>query len=51
MTKEEVQNLLILIEAGARAISSQNPLDKAGAILSTAHDLATKVAKLVDPEE
>lgn len=53
MTKEEVQNVLILIEAGARALSSQNTLDKAGAIFAAAHDLSMKIAKMADsvPQE
>lgn len=48
MTKEEIQNVLVLVEAGARAISSQNSLDKAGAILATAHDLSVKLSKLAE---
>jgi hypothetical protein len=48
MTKEEIQNVLVLVEAGARAISSQNPLDKAGAIMATAHELSVKLSKLAD---
>lgn len=48
MTKEEIQNVLVLVEAGARAISSQNSLDKAGVILATAHDLCVKLSKLTD---
>jgi hypothetical protein len=46
MTKEEIQNILVLIDAGARALASQNPLDKASSIMATAHDLAQKLAKL-----
>ena len=53
MTKEEIQYVLVLIEAGARAISSQNPLDKASTIMATAHELSTKLAKMAEstPEQ
>ena len=50
MTKEEVQNVLVLIEAGARALAAQNPLDKGGNIMMTAHALAEKVAELAPKE-
>jgi len=45
-TQEEVNNLLALLEAGARAISGQNPLLQAANILGAAHTLAEKVKKL-----
>lgn len=51
MTKEEIQNILILVEAGARAIAAQNPMDKASGIFATAHELSTKLAKLSEPAE
>ena len=48
LTQDEVNNLLILIQAGARALSSQQgEMDKAGEILMVAHSLASKV-KLVN---
>lgn len=50
MTKEEIQNVVVLIDAGARALASQNPLDKAGAIMATAHELAQKLAKMADSD-
>lgn len=43
LTQEELQNVLILIETGARSISSQNPLDKAAEILIIAKDLSDKL--------
>lgn len=46
-TQEEVQNLLVLLEAGARAVSSQSQLLHAANVLTTAHNLAEKVKKLV----
>lgn len=48
-TQEEVQNLLVLVEAGARAISGQNQLLQAANVLAAAHNLAEKVKKLVPP--
>jgi hypothetical protein len=51
MTKEEIQNVLVLIDAGARALASQNSLDKASGILATAHDLANKLVKLEEPKD
>lgn len=45
-TNEELSNLLALVEAGARAIASQNPLSKAGEILIVANALAEKVKQL-----
>jgi hypothetical protein len=50
MTKEEIQNVVVLIDAGARALASQNPLDKAGSIMATAHELSLKLAKMVEDE-
>ena len=50
MTKEEIQTVLVLVESGARAIASQNPLDKASGILATAHELAQKLAKMVEED-
>ena len=50
-TKEEVNNLLILIDAGARSISSQNQLSKAAEVLAAAGVLSEKVAKLVKEKE
>lgn len=49
-TKEEVQNLVVLVEAGARALAGQNKLDQASAILATADQLVKKVVKLA-PED
>jgi len=43
LTQEELQNVLILIETGARSISSQNPLDKAAEILIIAKNLSDKL--------
>ena len=48
-TQEEVQNLLVLVEAGARAISGQNQLLQAANVLAAAHNLAEKVKKLAPP--
>ena len=42
-TKEEITNILVLIEAGARALSSQNKLDQASAILGAADVLSKKI--------
>lgn len=50
-TKEEVMNISILIEAGARSLSSQNKLTEAGSILSVASGLIDKVQKLVPVEK
>lgn len=47
LTQDEVNNLLVLIQAGARALSSQQgEMDKAGEILMLAHSLASKVKEL-----
>lgn len=44
LTQDEVNNLLILIQAGARALSSQQgEMDKAGEILMVAHNLSVKL--------
>ena len=48
-TQEEVQNLLVLVEAVARAISGQNQLLQAANVLAAAHNLAEKVKKLAPP--
>lgn len=48
-TQEEVQNLLVLLEAGARSISGQNQLLQAANVLAAAHNLAEKVKKLAPP--
>jgi hypothetical protein len=45
-TTEEVSNILALIEMGARTISSQNPIDKAGEVLMVANTLMEKVKLL-----
>lgn len=50
-TKEEVTNVLVLIEAGARALSSQNKLDQASAILATADTLSKKLSEALLPKE
>lgn len=47
LTQVEVDNLQVLIDAGARAIVAQTPLDKAGDILKAAAELAVKVKMLV----
>ena len=46
-TQEEVQNLLALLEAGARTVSSQSQLLQAANVLAAAHNLAEKIKKLV----
>lgn len=50
-TKEEVTNVLVLIEAGARALSSQNKLDQASVILATADGLSKKLSEALLPKE
>ena len=47
-TKVEIDNLQVLIDAGARSIAAQTPLDKAGEILKAASDLAVKVKTLTE---
>ncbi len=42
-TQEELQNILVLIETGARSISSQSSLDKAGEVLILAKNLQDKL--------
>jgi len=49
-TKEEVTNILVLVEAGARALSSQNKLDQAAAILGAADALSKKLITLIPQE-
>lgn len=49
-TKEEVTNILVLVEAGARALSSQNKLDQAAAILGAADALSKKLTTLLPKE-
>lgn len=49
-TKEEVTNVLVLIENGARALASQNKLDQASAILATADALSKKLITLIPQE-
>jgi hypothetical protein len=51
LTQEELQNLLVLIETGARSISSQNPLDKAAEILILAKNLSTKLIEFNSNKE
>jgi hypothetical protein len=46
MNKTEIQNVVVLIEAGARALANQNPLNKAAEIMSAANDLIQKVLQL-----
>jgi len=47
LTQDEINNLLVLIQAGARALSAQQgEMDKAGEILMVAHSLTTKVKTL-----
>lgn len=44
LTQDELNNVLILIQAGARSLSSQQPdLDKAGEILMVASTLSGKL--------
>jgi hypothetical protein len=44
LTQDEITNLLVLIQAGARALSAQQgEMDKAGEILMVAHNLSVKV--------
>lgn len=50
-TKEEVTNVLVLVEAGARALSSQNKLDQASAILAAADMLSKKLIEALTPKE
>ncbi len=50
-TKEEVTNVLVLIETGARALSSQNKLDQASAILAAADALSKKLSEALLPKE
>lgn len=49
-TKEEVQNLLVLVDAGARAVAGQSSLAQAANVLATADALTTKVKGLVKDE-
>jgi hypothetical protein len=49
-SKEEVQNLFILVDAGARAISAQKNLGEASGIMGAANQLINKLSKLI-PEE
>lgn len=48
LTEEELKNVLILVEAGARALSAQNSLENASNILATAHQLGKKLQSLID---
>lgn len=45
-TQEEITNILVLIETGARSISSQTELSKAGEVLIVASALANKIRQL-----
>ncbi len=49
-TKEEVNNLLALVDAGARAIAGQNGLSQAANVLAAAASLSDKVKNLVPDE-
>jgi hypothetical protein len=45
-TQEEIQNLLVLMEAGVRAITSQTPVDKCSEIFRVCSVLMEKVKSL-----
>lgn len=48
MTSEDTKNILALIDAGARAISLQNPLEQAGKIMIEANSLSKKLVELME---
>lgn len=50
-SQEEVNNLLVLLDAGARSLAAQNKLDKAAGILGAADALSKKVAELTKKDE
>lgn len=50
-TQEELQDVLVLIETGARSISSQNPLDKAAEVLILAKNLSIKLIEFNSNKE
>jgi hypothetical protein len=48
-TQEEISNMLVLIEAGARNICAQTELTKAGEILAFAAGLSAKIKATLAP--
>lgn len=51
LTEEELSNLKVLVDAGARAISAQSDLEKAAGILAFAFQITKKLSDSVKKDE